>query len=236
MLIIPAIDIRNGKCVRLTQGKFDEQKVYDENPVNVALEWKNQGAKWLHVIDLDGAKLGKVKNKTLIKKIKDKTGLLVQVGGGIRSLEDAQLLVNDGIDRLIIGTIALENPSLLKQLIQKFPNQIIVSVDAENDLVKTRGWLNQTSFEVIATILDLEKQGVKTFIYTDILKDGMMQKPNYQKVKKILSKINSSLIVAGGISSIDDIQKLKKIGVEGVIIGKAIYEERINLKEALNVS
>lgn len=233
MNIYPAIDIKNGKCVRLTQGDFNEETIYSNDPVKVAMEWKNKGTKWLHIIDLDGAKMGKIVNGKIIKKIKDKTNLLIQVGGGIRSLEDVQMLINNNIDRLIIGTIAFENPKLLKELLKKFPGKIIVSIDAKNGKVQTQGWLKEVNLEVRDAILNLEKLGVKSFIYTDILKDGMLTKSVALPDHVWEPQINSKLIIAGGISNIDQIKKLKALGVEGVILGKALYEKRINLEEAL---
>lgn len=236
MNIYPAIDIKNGKCVRLTQGDFSQEKIYDDDPVKVALEWKRKGTRWLHIIDLDGAKMGKVINDKIIKEIKNKTKLFIQVGGGVRSLKDANSLISIGIDRLIIGTVAFNNPKLLKELLKKFPGKIIVSVDAKNGQVKTQAWLKDAKIDAASAILNLEKVGVEAFIYTDILKDGMMLEPNYQVIKKLISQINSPLIIAGGISSIDQVKKLKNLGVDGVILGKSLYEKLINLEDALNVS
>lgn len=233
MNIYPAIDIKNGKCVRLTQGDFNEETIYSNDPVKVAMEWKNKGAMWLHIIDLDGAKIGQVVNSKIIKDIKSKTELSIQVGGGIRSLEDAKSLIKIGVDRLIISTIAFENPQLLKDLLIEFPGKIIVSIDARNGRVKTQGWLKEVNIDAKEAILNLEKVGVKSFIYTDILQDGMMSKPNYHIIESILSQIVSPLIVAGGISNVGQIKKLKSLGVDGAILGKALYEKRINLKEAL---
>lgn len=233
MNIYPAIDIKNGKCVRLTQGDFNNETIYSDDPIKVALEWKNKGAMWLHIIDLDGAKMGKIINNKKIKEIKSKTGLSLQVGGGIRSLEDAKTLIKIGVDKLIISTIAFENPNLLKDLLAKFPGKIVVSIDAENGRVKTQGWLKDTNIDATSAILNLEKLGVKAFIHTDILRDGMMSEPNYQAIEKLVSQVNSPLIIAGGISNIEQIKKLKNLEVDGVILGKALYEKRIDLEEAL---
>ncbi len=233
MNIYPAIDIKDGKCVRLTQGDFNQETIYDDDPVKVATQWKKKGARWLHLIDLDGAKMGKIVNKQIIKKIKEETGLFIQVGGGIRSLEDANNLISIGIDRLIIGTVAFENLTLLKKLLKKFPGKIVVSIDAEKGQIKTHGWLKLVNLNSLDAFLKLKKMGVKAFIYTDILKDGMMAEPNYQVIEQLLRKASSPLTIAGGISSIREIKRLKSLGVDGVILGKALYERRIILEEAL---
>lgn len=236
MNIYPAIDLKGGCVVRLTQGDFNQETIYSDDPVKVALEYKQKGAWWLHIIDLDGAKTGIPVNLEIIKKIKDQTGLMLQVGGGIRSLATAKSLIMAGVDRLIIGTVAFDNPKVFEELLKNFGDKIIVSIDTANEIVRTHGWLKESDLNITSAILNLEKHGVQRFIYTDILKDGSLTGPNYTFIEKLLSKMSSPLAIAGGIANIDQVKNLKSIGVDGVILGKALYEGTIKLEEALNVS
>ncbi|MBI2338544.1 1-(5-phosphoribosyl)-5-[(5-phosphoribosylamino)methylideneamino]imidazole-4-carboxamide isomerase [Candidatus Daviesbacteria bacterium] len=234
MLIIPAIDIKNGKCVRLTQGIFQSEKVYCDNPVDMAKKWEQMGAKTLHIVDLDGAKKGVMANLNAINKIIKAISIPIQVGGGIRDEATAKILLGSGVPVIVLGTIALENKILLLKLLKKYGHRIIVALDTKNGNLVTKGWLGKTGKNCIETAKEFEKQGVEKFMYTDVIRDGTLTEPNYKEIIELAKTISSPILVGGGISSIDDIQKLKSIGIEGVIIGKALYENRIILKEAIN--
>lgn len=236
MLIIPAIDIRNGKCVRLTQGNFESEKIYSEDPVAIAKQWKAQGAQVLHIVDLDGAKEGKPMNIDVIGKIIKTVDIPVQVGGGIRDEQTIERLHALGVKRIILGTLALKDAEVLKKILSKFTNKIIVSLDSKNGKLVQKGWKEETVKNYIATALYLQSMGVKRFIYTDVVKDGTLTTPNFTEIKHLLQNTTIPIIVGGGISSLEDIKKLKWLRVEGVIIGKALYEKRFTLKEAINVS
>lgn len=236
MLIIPAIDIRNGKCVRLRQGNYSEETIYSDDPLVMAQKWLAEGAQALHIVDLDGAKSGELTNLEVIEKIAQVSKVPVQVGGGIQSAEAIQKLLSVGVSKVIIGTLALEDDILLKKLLNSYADQIIVSLDSKNGTLAKRGWLEETDNNLIATAQELEKLGIKNFIYTDVLKDGTLTQPNYEGVKELLNVVSVPLIVAGGISSITGIVQLKLMKVAGAIIGKALYEGRIDIREANNVS
>lgn len=234
MQIIPAIDIRNGKCVRLTQGDFAQEKIYSEDPVTVAKQWEKEGATMLHVIDLDGAKNGALENLPVIKRIVDSVAIPVQVGGGIRNQQTVQELLDAGVQRIILGTVVLEDKKETKKILQSFPTQVVIAIDAKNGKLMKNGWLEESEQEVTETIKKLEKIGIKEFIYTDVVRDGSLTEPNYDEIKKILDNTSLPIIVGGGIASKEQIEKLEKLGAAGVILGKALYEKTINLKEVQN--
>lgn len=236
MLVIPAIDIKNGKCVRLTQGDFEREKVYADDPVIIAKQWVNQGAEMLHLIDLDGAKDGNPVNLNVIKKIVKSVSIPVQVGGGVRNKETAKALLSAGIYRIVLGTIALENPDELKNILKEFSDRIAVGLDAKNGQLMKKGWIEKSNKGTNATALELERLGIQRFVYTDVTKDGTLTEPNYKEIANITKNIIVPVIASGGITTIACIKRLKSIGVEGVIIGKALYEGKIDLKEALHVS
>lgn len=234
MKIIPAIDIRNGKCVRLFQGKYDQETIYGDNPEEMALKWYKAGARILHIVDLDGAKSGRLENIEIIKRIITTTGLSVQVGGGIRDQISARNLFDCGVSKIIVGTMALENIALLSRLLEEYKRKIIVSIDLDNNKVMEKGWLEKSETKMEDLVKVLEKIEVKTIIYTDIVRDGTLTEPNYTEIEKIRSSTRLELLLAGGISTLDHIKKLKSIGVDGVIVGKALYEGKIDLREAIN--
>lgn len=236
MQIIPAIDIKNGKCVRLYQGDFSKETIYGSDPVAMAKNWEIQGASMLHVVDLDGAKNGKSKIMGIVEKIIKEVKIPIEIGGGIRNIMTVKQLFDIGVTRIILGTVALENIGLLKKFIGLYGNKIIVSVDVNNGRLMKKGWLEQSNFNLISAIKKLEKSGVETIIYTDVTRDGTLTGPNYKDIKLIRKSINMNLIIAGGISSIDQINMLKELKVNGVIVGKALYEGKISLKEAIHVS
>jgi len=233
MQIIPAIDIKNGKCVRLFQGDYDKETIYSSNPIEMALNWKNQGAKIIHIVDLDGAKSGKSKITKIVQKIINDVRIPVEIGGGIRNLITMKRLFNIGVTRIILGTVTLEKINLLKKLIDLYGDKVIVSVDVNNGMLMKKGWLEVSNFSLIPIIKQIEKVGVKTVIFTDITRDGTLTEPNYKNITLIRKNTKMKLIIAGGISSINQIKKLQRIKVDGVIIGKALYEEKINLKEVI---
>lgn len=235
MLIIPAIDIKNGKCVRLIQGDFENEKVYSDNPVQIAKEFENDGVKMLHVIDLDGAKAGKPTNFDIIKNIAKSVSIPIQVGGGIRTLDAIKTVLDAGISRIILGTIALDNENLLQNILSEYSSQIIVALDTKKGELMKKGWFENSDKGSITTALKLENAGVKRFIYTDVIRDGTLTEPNYNEIANLMKNVSVPLIASGGISNVSNIKHLKSIGVEGVIIGKALYEGKIDLKEALNV-
>ncbi len=236
MDVIPAIDLLEGRCVRLYQGDYEKSQVFSENPADVAQQWVEQGAAKLHVVDLDGAKTGKIVNLGAIEAIAQAVKVPIQVGGGLRDRTSVQQLFNLGVQRAILGTIAVEQPQLVQQLCQEFPQQIIIGIDARNGLVATRGWL-ETS-EVLATQLAVQMQelGAAAIIYTDIHRDGTLSGPNLEALRELASAISIPIIASGGVSSITDLLSLLALeaqGVTGVIVGRALYTGDIALKEAL---
>lgn len=239
MIFFPAIDIQDGKVVRLKKGRKEECVIYADNPLATAKEWQTQGAKWLHIIDLDGAFNGARKNTGIISQISERIKLKIQIGGGIRSLEDAEIYLNNGVERVIIGTLAMENPGILEKICQKFPGKIGVSLDMQNNTIKTRGWVNSSGISSNAILPQLEKMGVSFLIYTDIERDGMRTGPNLIGLNNLSKLTNLPIVIAGGISSPDDLSTLKKIArenhLQGVISGKAIYENAFTVKEAVEL-
>jgi len=233
MEIIPAIDLRDGKCVRLYQGDYNQQTIFDEEPAAVALRWYSQGAQWLHVVDLDGANAGEPRNMAVVEEIVKESGLLVELGGGIRQENIAEELLHKGVSRIILGTSAIENPGLVEKLCQRFGQAIIVGLDARDGKIATHGWQKDTIVDVLELSREMVEVGVKRFIYTDIKRDGTLTEPNFDMVSKLVAGVNVSVIVAGGISRLEHLQRLKELGVEGAIIGKALYTGDIDLQEAV---
>ncbi|MFK0730917.1 MAG: 1-(5-phosphoribosyl)-5-[(5-phosphoribosylamino)methylideneamino]imidazole-4-carboxamide isomerase [Gloeotrichia echinulata GP01] len=236
MDVIPAIDLLEGRCVRLYQGDYDQSQVFSENPADVAKQWVDQGAAKLHVVDLDGAKKGKIVNLAAIEAIAQAVSVPIQVGGGLRDRTSIQQLFNLGVKRAILGTIAVEQPQLVQELCQEFPQQIIIGIDARNGLVATRGWL-ETS-EVLATQLAIQMQelGASAIIYTDIHRDGTLSGPNLEALRELAAAISIPIIASGGVSSITDLLSLLALepqGVTGVIVGRALYTGDILLTEAV---
>jgi phosphoribosylformimino-5-aminoimidazole carboxamide ribotide isomerase len=236
MDVIPAIDLLEGRCVRLYQGDYARSQVFNDNPVDVARQWVEQGAGWLHVVDLDGAKTGKVVNLSAIADIVQAVSVPIQVGGGLRDRTSVAQLLNLGVQRVILGTVAVEQPQLIADLCQEFPGQIVVGIDARNGKVATRGWL-ETS-EVLATALaqQMQQVGVAAIIYTDIHRDGTLTGPNLEALRELASGLSIPVIASGGVSSITDLLSLlalEPLGVTGVIVGRALYTGDISLKAAL---
>lgn len=234
MRLYPAIDIMDGKCVRLAQGKADKSTVYGD-PIEFALKWQSQGAEYLHVVDLDAAFSGEAKNRELIKQIVQKVKIPVQVGGGIRSKETIQDLIEEsGVSRVVIGTMAIEDPSLIAWAIEHFgADRIVIGIDAKNGKVVTRGWVEDTDVDAITLAKRVKEMGIRNIVYTDISKDGMLVGPNTEWIKNMVKTTWVNVIASGGISSLADIKAVRDSGACGVIIGRALYEGSVDFAEAM---
>ena len=236
MKIFPAIDLFGGKAVRLYKGNYNEMTVYSDNPVEIALDFKKAGAEYMHVVDLEGAKTGDTPNLNTISKLVKESGLFVEVGGGIRSIEVIKKYLSIGVQRVILGTAAVTDREFLKEAIREFGCHIAVGVDIKDGFVAIKGWTEKSAYEAFSFLKELEALGVKTVICTDISKDGAMQGTNHDLYKKISEELSIDLIASGGVSSIDDVKKLSARGVYGAIIGKAYYVKAISLQEAIEVA
>ena len=238
MIIFPAIDIKDGKVVRLRQGLFDKVTVYSQEPLTVAQQWEQEGAKWLHVVDLDGAQTGELKNTSIIFKIARTVKIPIQVGGGIRKKENIKQLLDGGVARVILGTKVIEDRQFFKEALTRWPKKIAVSLDCQKGFVAQRGWAETLPIKATTLAKELEQLGLNCLIYTDIARDGMLKGPNFEGLKEMLNATHIPLIASGGVSSLADIKELmalKKDGLIGAIIGKAIYESMINLKEVIQL-
>ncbi len=236
MDVIPAIDLLDGKCVRLYQGDYARSQVFDENPVSVAQQWVEQGATRLHLVDLDGAKAGHPVNQAAIAAIVEAIEIPVEVGGGLRDPKSVADLLALGVQWAILGTVAVEQPDLVQALSQQFPGQIIVGIDARNGKVATRGWLETSEVEATDLAKRMESAGVAAIIYTDIHRDGTLEGPNREALRELTTAINVPVIASGGISSTQDLMNLlalEALGVTGAIVGRALYTGDVVLKEAL---
>lgn len=236
MIIYPAIDVKDGKCVRLVQGKFNDVTVYSEKPVEMALKWERLGAQYLHVIDLDGARLGSPQNTAVISEMAVNLGIPVQIGGGIRSIEIIEIILCKGIQRVILGTSAVQDPALVKKAVHTFENNIVIGIDAKDGKVAIEGWEKTSEFTAVEFAKKMEDLGAKTIIYTDISRDGMLSGPNLKAMEEMVKAVNIEVIASGGVSKIEDIKNLRDIGMPGVIIGKALYTGDIDLKQALEIA
>lgn len=224
MLIIPAIDLKEGRCVRLLKGDFSRETVYSKNPLEMAGYWQKHGAQYLHIVDLDGARNGKPQNLSIIKEIASSLDIPVQLGGGIRSLEIIDLYLKAGVDRVILGTLALEAPEVVKEALKNYgPERIVIGVDGRRGKVAVKGWLEDSDIDVAHLIKEMKEIGVKTFVYTDISKDGTLEGPDIAGLV-LLNKIDQvDIIASGGVSSLEDLKELKEIGIKYSIVGKALY-------------
>lgn len=233
MEIIPAVDIKGGKCVRLYQGDYGRETVFAEDPVAMALDWQSQGATRLHLIDLDGAASGELRNIAVIEAIVKKVNLPLQLGGGVRDEVTVAKLLDIGVNRVILGTIAVENPELLNSLCQKYHEAIVVGIDARDGYVATHGWIKGTEIMALELGVKMAATGVSRIIYTDIKRDGTLTEPGFEAIAEMVKGVDLPVIAAGGISTLSHLRKLKELGVEGAIVGKALYTGAINLREAL---
>lgn len=236
MQLYPAIDMKDGKCVRLAQGEFQEVRIYSEYPEKVAEYWQEQGATFLHLVDLDGAVAGHSVNEDVIRRIVHTVQIPIQLGGGIRSRESVYHMLKLGIDRVIIGTKAVETPELIRDLILEFgPEKIVVGVDAKDGMVAIEGWKRISEISAADLCMQMKAYGTEHVIYTDISCDGMLSGPNISETKKLTLVSDMDIIASGGVSSMEDLKKLHQEGIKGVIIGKALYENRIHLKTAVTL-
>jgi phosphoribosylformimino-5-aminoimidazole carboxamide ribotide isomerase len=232
--IIPAIDLKQGRCVRLYQGDYAAETVFSEEPAEVALQWQALGAPRLHVVDLDGAISGELHNLDIITEIAKLILIPTQLGGGIRHLGTVEQVLKIGIDRVILGTAAAEDTELITRACQKFRDSVVVAIDARDGLVATRGWQRQTELPAVELARTMVKLGVRRFLYTDINRDGTLTEPNFTAIAELVDAVRQPVIAAGGISSVTHIKMLKQLGVEGAIIGKALYTGDIDLKQAID--
>lgn len=236
MEVIPAIDLLEGRCVRLYQGDYAQSQVFDENPIAVARQWAEQGATRLHLVDLDGAKAGHPVNQQAIESIVRSVDIPVQVGGGLRDRQSVADLLGLGVQRIILGTVAVEQPQLVEQLCQEFPQQVVVGIDARNGKVATRGWLETSEVEAIDLAQRMAALGAAAIIYTDIHRDGTLQGVNREALRQLAEAIPVPVIASGGVSAVSDLLgllALEPIGVVGAIVGRALYTGDLSLREAI---
>ncbi|HLF18521.1 MAG TPA: 1-(5-phosphoribosyl)-5-[(5-phosphoribosylamino)methylideneamino]imidazole-4-carboxamide isomerase [Candidatus Omnitrophota bacterium] len=238
MNVIPAIDIKDGKVVRLAQGKFNKVTIYSDDPLSVAHKWKGMGAQWLHVVDLDGAQLGQLKNFDTIANIIESVQIPIQIGGGVRSQDDIARLIDAGASRVILGTKVLEDPDFIRMEIQKWGDRIAVSLDCSDGKVAKRAWTSTSDVKATDLVKTLEGIGLFCIIYTDISRDGMLSGPNIPAIKEMCEATRIPIIASGGVASLNDIEKLLELspaGLIGCICGKALYEGTLDLQEAIKL-
>ena len=233
MIILPAIDIKDGQCVRLYQGDYDQVTTYDVDPVNIAQRWQRFGASWLHIVDLDGAAAGHPVNVESIKSIRANTTVRIELGGGMRTLADIEHMLDLGIDRVVLGTVALTDRALLMEALARWGERIVVGLDARSGSIAISGWRETSQVQATSLASELCALGVQRFIYTDIARDGALKGPNIEELKEIQQMVSCSLIASGGVSSIDDLLSLARLGIEGTIVGKALYTGDIDLAAAI---
>ncbi|MBS6954850.1 MAG: 1-(5-phosphoribosyl)-5-[(5-phosphoribosylamino)methylideneamino]imidazole-4-carboxamide isomerase [Enterocloster asparagiformis] len=234
MQLYPAIDIKGGQCVRLTQGLFDNVKVYSDTPADMARLWRDQGATYLHLVDLDGALAGRSVNEAVIRSIVEAVDIPVEIGGGIRSEEAVRHMLELGVARVIIGTKAVERPEFMGELSALFgPERIVAGVDARDGLVAIQGWEALSAVTAKELCLKMKDLGIRHVVYTDISRDGMLNGPNVEATRQLTLDTGLDIIASGGVSSMDDLRQLHEAGIQGAIIGKALYEKRVDLREAV---
>lgn len=239
MIIFPAIDIQNGKVVRLMQGKFDAVTQYALDPVDVARQWQSDGAEWLHVVDLDGAKTGVITNLLSIQNILKSVNVPVQVGGGVRRKEDVEALIESGVSRVVLGTKAIQDKVFFMEVLKRWENKIAISLDCNNGFLAQRGWTETTNIRATDFIKSLENSGLACVIFTDIARDGMLSGPNLAALREILAATKIPVIASGGVSKLKDIEDLVGLendGLLGAITGKALYEGKLDLKQAIRAA
>ncbi|NMC32791.1 MAG: 1-(5-phosphoribosyl)-5-[(5-phosphoribosylamino)methylideneamino]imidazole-4-carboxamide isomerase [Veillonellaceae bacterium] len=239
MIVFPAIDIRGGKCVRLEEGRFDRETVFAENPLEAARRWIDAGSEWLHIVDLDGARAGQPINLEVVKKIAGSFDVKIQLGGGVRTLESVATILSSGVQRVILGSVAVRSPELVSQVCAKYGEQIVIGIDARNGEVAVDGWEKSGLLQADELALRMKKAGATRIIYTDISRDGMLTGVNVAATLQLADKSGLKVIASGGVRGLEDIQALQPLterGVEGVIIGKALYTGAISLKDALRVA
>ena len=239
MIMFPAIDIRGGKCVRLFKGDFQQETVFSDSPAEMARKWQSQGAEYLHLVDLDGALAGSSQNLAAIEKILEAVDIPTELGGGIRTMEQIDQLLAMGISRVILGSVAVKNPALVKEACAKYGERIVVGIDAKDGIVAVEGWGESGNIGVIELAREMKKAGVKTIIYTDISRDGTLSGVNVEATVKLAKESGIKIVASGGVKSLDDIKALKEqeaAGIEGVIAGKSIYMGTLDLAEAIKAA
>ena len=233
MVILPAIDIKDGNCVRLLQGRFSDVTVYGDNPADMAKKWESLGGEFIHVVDLDGALKGHGVNANAIKKICESVNVPVQTGGGIRSMEDIEAKLAMGINRVIIGTKAVSDSEFVKNAVEKYGDKIVIGIDAKDGMVAVEGWEKTSDFTAVEFAKKMVEIGVKTIVYTDIATDGTLQGPNVAAMAEMAAAVDADIIASGGVGSLEHIKSLKDTGVEGVIVGRALYTGNVDLSQAI---
>lgn len=236
MNIFPAIDLYDKKAVRLYKGNYNEMTVYSENPIEIALDFQTQGAKFIHMVDLEGAKDGTTPNINIVEQIAKETDLFVEIGGGVRSISTLEKYINAGVGRVILGTSAVTDESFLKEAISKYGDKVAVGADVKDGYIAIKGWLEKSQYTLDAFFEKMQRIGVKTIICTDISKDGAMRGTNLEMYKALSKKYSLDIVASGGVSTIDDVKELRKMNLYGAIIGKAYYTGAISLKEAIEVA
>ena len=232
MLIIPAIDLKDGKCVRLTQGQKDAETVFSENPVDVAKSWQDQGASYLHLVDLDGAFEGAPKNLALVERMVRVVKIPLQFGGGLRTTQSIKTVLDLGINRVIVGTKAIDSPSWVSEICTTFRGRVAIGIDAKDGKVAVKGWTSVSNLTAITFAREVEKYSPCAIVFTDISKDGMLQGPNTASLNELLAAVKTPVIASGGVSSLKDVESLSRLPIAGMIIGKALYTGHIKLSEA----
>lgn len=235
MRLYPAIDMIEGKSVRLVQGDYSKKTVFNENPLETALQWQRLGGEYIHIVDLDGARSGSMINHEMICRIAAKLDVPIEVGGGIRDMESVERYLQHGVSRVIIGTAAIKNPDFVKKAVEKYGSAIAVGIDAKDGYVAVNGWEETSRVSALSLASEMDKIGVSTIIYTDISTDGMLRGPNLDAMREMADYSSADIVASGGVSSIADIKELSKTGVEGAIIGKALYTGHIKLDEAVKL-
>ncbi len=239
MLIIPAIDLKQGQCVRLSQGKMDQSTVYSADPAEVARQWESMGARRLHIVDLDGALSGEPKNRDAIKSIRSAVTMTIELGGGIRDVETIEDYLSAGVDKVILGTAAIKNPVLLEESCKRFSSRIIIGIDARDGMVSVQGWTENTETSAVDFAKQLDSQAVSAIIFTDISRDGMLTGPNIESTVQLAEAVSIPVIASGGVSCMKDLKRLIEVessGIQGVIIGRALYTGDIDLKECIELT
>jgi len=233
MILYPAIDIRGGRCVRLIEGDFNRETTFDSDPSAAARRWVEAGADWLHIVDLDGAVEGRPINGGAITRIRASVGVSIQLGGGLRQLTDLEAAFDAGVDRVILGTVALRDPELVDSAVARWGDHIAVALDARDGRLATDGWLGQTDTSAVEVAQRLAQRHVRHFIYTDIRRDGTLSGPNLQALSELIETVDADVIASGGIASLDDLKAVASAGATGAIVGRALYDGRVDLAEAL---
>jgi len=235
MRLYPAIDMIDGKCVRLVQGDYRKKTTFSEDPLAVALRWQEEGGEFIHLVDLDGAKNGDMPNFEIICRIANELDIPIEVGGGVRDMHAVEKYLENGINRVILGTAAIKNPDFVKEAVKEYGHRIVVGIDAKDGMVAVSGWEEVSQVSALSLAKRMEQLGVSTLIYTDIATDGMLKGPNFTAMHEMAEYVTIDVVASGGVSSLKDLEQLQKTGVEGAIIGKALYTGHIQLKDAVSL-